>query len=181
MAVVALVIFSNSVSYARMSWKREYKHGDILIAFVCCSSSPATPSLGERKLLSLVPCPDGPRVVCGSFPRQSRILHGSSPSAFLIMSNHSANTQHPALTPDTSVPSSSTQAFRMQRYFKHLVQVVCVSRTSDLENRFLLIALCSVVLERLTTRAEVKNDVIIIKPLISTVTVLFQVENSNSS
>jgi len=69
----------------------------------------------------------------------------------------------------------------MQRYFKHLVQVVCVSRTSDLENRFLLIALCSVVLERLTTRAEVKNDVIIIKPLISTVTVLFQVENSNSS
>lgn len=88
----------------------------------------------------------------------------------------------PVLTPNTSVPSSCTQEFRMQRYFEHLMQVVCVSRTYDLENWFPLISLCSIVQEIcLTTRGEVKNDVIVMEPLISMVTVLFQVENSNNS
>lgn len=62
------------------------------------------------------------------------------------------------------------------------MQVVCVSRTYDLENLFPLITLCSIVQEIcLTIRGEVKNDVIIMEPLISTVTVLFQVENCNNS
>lgn len=33
----------------------------------------------------------------------------------------------------------------------------------------------------LNYKGEVKNDVIVMEPLISTVTVLFQVENSNNS
>lgn len=72
--------------------------------------------------------------------------------------------------------------FRMQRYFEHLMQVVCVSRTLDLEDWFPLITLCSIVHEiHLTTRDEVKNDVIVMEPLISTVTVNIQVENCNNS
>lgn len=103
MVVVALVIFSSSVSYARRSWKREYQHGDILVVFVLCSSSPGTPSLGERKVRSWVPCPAGPRGVSASFCRQSRVLHGSSPFLSFIMCNHSPNGQYLALTPNTSL------------------------------------------------------------------------------
>lgn len=80
MVVAALVIFSSSVSYARTSWKREHKHGDIVTFLVLCSPFLGTPSLGDRKLHSLVPCPSGPRKVSGSCHRQSRVLHGSCPS-----------------------------------------------------------------------------------------------------
>lgn len=138
--------------------------------------------LDGRKVCSLVPWPAGPRGLSGRFCKQSRVLHGSPPSLSLTMGNHSPNDQHPALTPNTSVPSSRTQEFRMQRCFEHLMQVVHVSRTYDLENWFPLIMLCSIVQEIcLTTRGEVKNDVIIMEPLISRVTVPFQVENSNIS
>lgn len=171
--------FSNRLKFCKNRMKKNTSIEDTFTGFVLCSSSPGTISLGEWKPYFLVPCPAGLRGRGSYFCRQSKILHGSSPSLSIIMCFHFPSVQlllqmlllpHPALE------------FRMHRYFEHLMQVVCVSKTEDLESLFPLITLCFIVHKIcLTTRDEVKNDVIVMEPLISTVTVNIQVENCNNS
>lgn len=118
----------------------------------------------------------GPRELSSGFCRQSRVLCGC---LLLIVCLHSPSARHPALIRDTSAPLRVKDA---KIFWAPRVGGLYASRSYDLANWFPLIKHCCIIQKMyLTVRGKVRNDVIIMEPLISTVTVLFQVENGNNT
>lgn len=118
----------------------------------------------------------GPRELSSGFCRQSRVLRGC---LLLIVCLHSPSARHPALIRDTSAPLRVKDA---KIFWAPRVGGLYASRSYDLANWFPLIKHCCIIQKMyLTVRGKVRNDVIIMEPLISTVTVLFQVENGNNT